>query len=455
MTAEAVQERLFRNQGVRTDLLRRSTTSVGLQLTHTALALLAGVMLARILGPSGYGTYAYVFSLVSLLAIPAQVGLPQLVVRETAKAQSSEEWDLMRGLWRWVTQVSVSLSMVLAFAAAGAAWHFAEHFDARQLATLTWGLLLVPVIALGNLRGAALRGLGRVVQGQLPEFVLRPGLLIVLLALPSWGATKMTPDQAMALHVVAATAAFAAGLWLLHLNRPWPRLAEMNPSFRTRQWITSALPLAFVASVHLITTQTDVLMLGVFEDTETVGIYRVAVQAAAVVTLGLTAVNMVVAPQFARLHAGADMARLQQVVTASSRIVMLLTLPVVIVFVVFGKSILGLLFGADYVTAYRPLAILTLGQLANATFGSVAFLLNMTGHEHITARAVGIAAIVNILLNLVLIPILGVIGAAVATGVTTFLLNFLLWHALRRRLGLESMALSFSHARFARTALLI
>lgn len=447
MIPEHVQQRVFRNQGLRAQLLRGSTASVGLQLAHTSLALLAGVVLARILGPADYGTYAYVFALVSLLAIPAQIGLPQLVVRETAKTQSHEAWGLMRGLWQWVTCVSLTLSLLLALVTGGIAWLIADHIAVPQLMTLAWGLILVPLIALGNLRGAALRGLGRVVQGQLPEFVLRPGLLIVLLVLPLSGKNDLTAAHAMALHALAATAAFAAGLWLLHRGRPSPLTAAGTvPIYESRNWLASALPLAFVVGVRVISNQTDILMLGVFEDVEKVGMYRVAVQGAAIVPLGLSAVNMVASPQFARLYARQDMVHLQQVATMSSRIILLLTLPVVIVFLFFGKPILGHLFGPDYISAYGPLAILTLGQLANAAFGSVAFLLNMTGHEHITARAVGFAAICNVILNLTFIPSLGMNGAAIATATTTFLLNFLLWYSLRRQLGVESMAVSFSTA---------
>jgi O-antigen/teichoic acid export membrane protein len=51
------------------------------------------VLLARMLGAEGYGIYAYAFALVTLLAMPAKAGLPQLVVRETARGVAGKPLD--------------------------------------------------------------------------------------------------------------------------------------------------------------------------------------------------------------------------------------------------------------------------------------------------------------------------------------------------------------------------
>ena len=91
--------------------------SMALMVGSTLLTALVAVFLARLLGPAGYGVYAFAFSLITVLAIPSQLGLPQLVVRETARSQVNGDWGLMRGLWRW-SSLSVWL---FSFAVAGAA----------------------------------------------------------------------------------------------------------------------------------------------------------------------------------------------------------------------------------------------------------------------------------------------------------------------------------------------
>ena len=86
----------------------------------------------------------------------------------------------------------------------------------------------------------------------------------------------------------------------------------------------------------------------------------------------------------------------------------------------------------------RCLCIVAIGQLTNAAFGSVAALLNMTGHEKDTMRGMFIAFVVNVVLNLVLVPEYGMVGAATATAISIFILNAVLRYYVKKRLGIES-----------------
>lgn len=438
--------RLPAGQGLRAQLVRGGFGSLALKLVSAGLGFALAVILARVLGPAGYGVYAYVFALVSLLAIPAQFGLPHLVVRETARAQARAEWGLMRGVWRWSALAAAALAVTIALAAGLLAWGFADRFTGLQLATFAWGLALVPLMALGNLAGAALRGLRRVVQGQLPEFVLRPaGFLVLTAAGVLWGG-GLTAAAAMALHAAAAAGALVIGAWLLARRRPPPVRRSPAPVYQTRLWVNSAMPLALVAGMHVLHQHTDIVILGLFRDSGDVGVYRVAAQGAMVVAFGLQAINMVVAPQFARLHAAGDMASLQWTATFSARVILLLTLPLVVLLLFLGGPVIHFVFGPGYGAAYPALAILVVGQLCNAAFGSVAFLLNMTGHERDTARGLAMAVAANVMLNLLLVPLLGLEGAALATTITLGLWNALLWRAVRRRLGIDSTALGAAAA---------
>ncbi|ADE14475.1 polysaccharide biosynthesis protein [Nitrosococcus halophilus Nc 4] len=436
---------LAKSNGLRAQLLRGGIGSIAIKVGHTLLMLATTVVLARVLGAEGFGIYAYAYALVQILGIPAQMGLPILVVREVAAYQANAQWGLLKGILRRAFQAVGVIAIVLALAGGSVAWVFSERFSQEYLTTFAWALLLLPLIALGNLRGAALRGLRKVIQGQLPEHVLRPGgfllfLGVVWLLFPQ---RQLTPADAMLMHTVATGMAFGVGGWLLVRSLPW-QSKEAAPAYDTRHWLSSALPLSLIAGMQIINSQTDIIMLGLFRDAEEVGVYRVAVQSATLVAFGLQAINMVIAPHFSRLYAAGDMVRLQRVVTASARAILFTALPVVVVLIVFGEPVLRLVFGVEFVSGYAPLAILASGQLVNAAMGSVGFLLNMTGYERNVARGLMIAAVTNIVLNLFLIPLWGMEGAAVATGVTLVLWNILLWQSVRKHLGINSMAFSYN-----------
>ena len=427
-------------EGLIARLLQGSLGSVAVKVCGMVLSLSLAIVLARTLGPEGYGIYAFVFALISLLAIPAQFGLPALVVRETAKAHVTGQWRLMRGVWRWSTQAAGALSLALGLVAALIAWIFAEHFTQIQLVTFAWGVLLVPLLALGNLRGAALRGLRHVVLGQFPEIVLRPALFLVLVAcaLVFWPAEDLTSAKAMALHVVAAAAAFGVGAWLLLRARPPGVRNAHQVEYHSRQWLVSVMPLAFIAGMQLINQQIDILMLGIFASAEEVGVYRVAVQGAMLVSFGLTAIGMVTWPYYARLYEKRDMPSFQRVATLSARAMLALALPIAVVFILFGQWLLAFVFGGEYTSAYYPLVILACANVVHAAFGTVGPLLNMTGHERITARGIAIAAGCNVVLNAALIPPFGMLGAATATSLTLVIWNLVLWMSVRRVLRIDS-----------------
>lgn len=428
---------------LRQQLLRGGMGSLGTKMIHTLLAFGLAVLLARVLGPEGYGNYAFAFAVITLLAIPAHAGLPPLIVRETAKAGAKRDWAMMKGLWLWSNRfiAVVSLGVV---AAVGFALLFGEQwFGGERRSTLLAGLLLVPSIALGLSKSAALRGLGKVVIGQLPDNIVRPGSLLILLVAAMWlvPGIATNPQGAMLLHVLAGL--LALGLATILLRRSCPKeIAEVKkPTKQADYWRRAAFPLALVTGLQLINTQADLVILGLLREDAEVGNYRVVVQMSNLVIFGLVAINQVLHPHFAALYSSGDLARLQRLVTIGARAILALALVPVALFVSMGESILGWVFGAEYMFGAVPLAILALGQLANAGFGPVGALLNMTGHEHDTMKGMIVAIIANLVLNIMLIPTLGMVGAAIATATSFVLWNAILWFFVRRRLGIESSGL--------------
>ncbi len=398
------------------------------------------VLLARVLGAHDFGIYAYALAVVTLIAVPAQFGIPMLVLRHAAGYEAQGDWERLRGLLRRAAQAVLALAAALALIAGGIGALLAERLPAGSFATFAWALLLLPLLALSALTGAAVRGLRHVVAGQLSESVGRQIPLLALVGAALALGYGLSAQTAMALHAVSAGLALGVGVVLLKRWLPDPA-RQAKPRYEDRAWARTVLPLALMASAHALSAYTDVVMLGLFRPAAEVGVYQVAAQTAMLVVFGLGAVNMVVAPNISRLHALADHARLQRMVTGSARVVLAGALPVAFVLILLGGVLLEWVFGAEFARGHAPLAILAAGQLVNAAAGSVGFLLNMTGHERDTAVGVGIAAVANVLLNLALIPPFGMVGAAAATAVTLAAWNVILCRQVYRRIGIVSSPL--------------
>lgn len=416
----------------------------GLILKTGEITLTFGVLLllARKLGPAGYGVYTYVLTIVTFLSIPAQFGLPALVVRETAKAEARADWSTMRGLWRWADSIGGLVALLLISAGALAAFALQEQIPPAHMSTFLWGLVTVPLLVLGNLRTASLRGLRLVACGQFVDSLVRPATFLALLLMIILGVSApMTPAFAMACNAVACFMALLCASALLNRLSPSGLRVDTAEVSDPNRWLKSTLPLGVIASMGLINQQVDILMLGWFVSLDEVGVYRVAVQGANLVSLGLVVANAVAMPFYARLYETRDMRRFQRLATMSARVMLALAVLPAICFFAYGKFFLSFVFGPEFQVAYVPLVVLAGGHLIHAGFGTVGPLLNMAGFEKITMRIIIVAASSNVLMNTMLIPVWGINGAAIGTTLTLLLWNFLLWRAAREKLGVDSTAI--------------
>ena len=420
-------------------LIRGAAGTLGLRTAATGLNFITGILLARLLGASGFGIYTYAFTWTQLLSLGATLGLDNLIVREVAIYQSKSTWNLMRGLLRWANQIVLVVSVGLALGAIGVAWGLNIQANSEQFSTFCVAMLLIPIESLRNLRLAAMRGLHKILIGLLPEWILAPLLLLVLS-----GFTYLLLGEGLTAVWIAVIRVFAAAITLVIgmrlLNKIMPNVAkEVAPQYQVRTWLHSALPFMFMGSMYLIKSQTDLLMLGAIKGAEAVGIYFAVARGAQLIDFVTNAANTVLGPNIASLYAEGKPEQIEKILIKSSRAVCLISLPIIVGLVGFGHWYL-LLFGSEFTQGQNSLIILCVGQLVNVGTGSVGLLLSMTGHERYTLISRGGSTILNVVLNALLIPRWGIEGAAIATASSTILLNVenTIW--VRKKLGIHCTA---------------
>lgn len=396
------------------------------------------IVLARTLGPDSYGLYTFILALTTIIALPARAGLPQLVTRETAKANSENDLTTIKGIWRWSTKFVIVVSAAFVTLSAAITSLNIGHINEIHLNTFASALLLIPLMGLSAIRSAALRGLGYTVQGQFPELVIKPIVFLTLLVgigLFFWSGT-MTPQQAITLNITSATTAFIIGAHLLQRNRP-KGFKTTKAAYDSRSWIAAIIPLAAINGMHLVNTQADIILIGFFLDDSDIGHYRVAAQTSLLVAFGLQATKMVVEPHFSALFHRGDFDNLQRLATAASRLNLAAALIILGPILFWGPEFLQIAFGTAFTAAYLPMAILSAGRLLGTFVGSSGHLLNMAGYQKQYALFWLLSAILNIILNFLLIPPFGTAGAAIATASTLMLANILGWWAAKRWIGCD------------------
>jgi O-antigen/teichoic acid export membrane protein len=377
-------------------------------------------------------------AVLSMLSLPLGA-LGHLVTREVARYHHSEDWSLLRGLLRrshqWIALCSTGL--IVGLAVLSVPNMNAAPNDRPTL--LLFGAPLLPLVGLNAVRRSTLRGLRHVFQAQLPELLALPSFHLlfagVLLA-----TGMLNPATALASQVGATASAFLFGTWLLRRRCP-PQARTATPVFRNRAWARSIIPFTLLAGASTLNEQIGVLTLGWLATAEEVAALKVAQSGAVWVALPLTIVNLAIGPHVARLHREGDTERLQKLSRRSSRSAMLFSVPAVLLLTLSGRPLIRLVFGDAYATlADWPLAILALGQLVSVAVGSVGLFLAMTGYERDVLWGQVAALLVNAASALVLIPVMGAVGAALSTAIGIVTWNGVLAAKFVQRLHLRPSA---------------
>lgn len=440
MSAPLVQRILVAGQGssLRAELVRGAMGVGGLRVISLVLTLAVSVLLARALGPEGFGRYTFIISVVMVLSLPLDKGMRELITREVASYQHAEDWALLRGLLQWANRWVLIGSLVLGATFGSLAFYHATWELTDRWTLLLLGLLLVPLLGLNALRGANLRGLGYVIYAQLPELLVRPGSHLVTAAL-LLALGLLNPITALLSQAVAAAGAFLLGAYLLHRRR-LPRLKTVVPVNRSKEWRRAWLPFTLLMAAGMLNNQMAILLLGWLGTDVQVAALRVADRGAQLVALSLGITNLVIAPHVTRAYRETNQKRLQQLFRQTARVALSVAVPIALPLVLFGAPIVALIFGEQYVEiATKPLAIMVMAQLFNVGFGSVGLFLVMTGFERKTLTGQIIAVFVSLLAAILLIPPLGAEGAAYASaiGLVTWncVLGFTVFHRLALRPG--------------------
>lgn len=437
-----VRQRLlasFHGDGLKARLVRGALGVGGLKLLYLPLALVTSIVLARGLGPEGYGQYSFVMAAISMLALPVASGLGQLVTREVAKYHHNEEWGLFRGLLRrahqWIIIGSAIIVTVITLVSAQyATWEVGDRWTLLILA-----MLMLPLLGLNQLRSATLRGMRKVFYAQLPEMTAQPGLHLVIVAgLIATG--MLNSATALVSQFLATGLAFGLGAWFLWRMKP-VEVGQAVPSYQNIDWWRALLPFTLLAAVGTLNGQIGLLALGWLGTNEDVAALRVAMSGAMLVALSLSIVNMVIGPHITRAHLDRDKSKLKLLSRQSARAALAVGLPFALLLILLGGPLIQLLYGEAYRDAATlPLAILAFGQLLNVSFGSVGLFLTMCGFERDTLAGHVIALLVNIIAAVLLIPALGAVGAALSVAIGLATWNIVLAIRFAQRLGFRPSA---------------
>lgn len=385
--------------------------TVAVKSAATVFGFLVSLILARILGASGYGVYAYSMAWVEILAIFSLLGSERLIVREVAAGATRGSWGLVRGLLETVNQAVLAASLLIVVVAVTAARLITGGIDSPAFFPFVAAMFYLPFASLTRVRQAVLQGFKHVVLGQIAEAVVRPVMFVILvfLAVLFLGGSPGV-SGVLLLNVIAVAAALFIATILLRRRTP-PELITQPPERRLGTWVRAASHLIVMGGMLMLGARIGTILLGALREAEDVGVFAIALQASWFVIFGQLCVNPVISPTLSSLHAAGNQEGLQRVAVKAARFAFGVSFLFTFVLIVFGRWILSL-FGVEFSAGYPSMIILSLALLLGTAVSPAVPLLMMTGHERQAAVGTALGAAANILVCALLIPKLSAVGAA-------------------------------------------
>jgi O-antigen/teichoic acid export membrane protein len=415
-------------------------TVMAIRFTAIALNFAVQLVMARVMGLSAFGVANTALALLNILVIPAALGYETASVRFVALTR--EDGPHLRALTvHFGRNVLLSSAFTCLLIAAGAVVE-QRLGNAEQAVALAMLLLIVPGFALVRVGEGWLRGFGSLVRALINSGVVIP-VLSILIILGEWALLGSTRDVGVggalgARAAATAVAVLTVGLFVSHKldGRLRPR-SPLEPTLASEIHRT-AVVLCGVAFLTMAVSQMDIVAVSVVKGSSEAGLYSAASRVAQAMNVALVAVNFVLAPRIARLFADGKTGQLQQEVSSAASWCICL-MGGACLLLIPGASLVLSAFGPGFGAAADALRILMLGQLVNAFCGPVGAILNMTGRQSQAIRALSVSAIVDLLLFGLLIPPLGLTGAACATAVCTAVWNIGMLFYARRYVGVWSL----------------
>ncbi|MBV6521908.1 MAG: hypothetical protein MNPFHGCM_02052 [Gemmatimonadaceae bacterium] len=435
-----IQRRVV-GEGVGAVLASGAVRSTLVAVSGAGASFVAQIVLARALGQASFGAYALTLAFMNAVLLLAKLEIDTTGVRFVGAYAAQGRWGLLRGFIRDVRATTIVLSVVLAIASAVVIWYQRDWLAAKHpaLPRAMWvGCLLLMVTTILVVDAALLQGFQSFLSSQLAPNLLRPIVLgIVITAWWAVSSTKLPPWAGVTANLVASIG--AALFAFVALRRVLPSELHGAPIERDRRdWVRATSPLLLVSVAQLIISQqADLIVVGTITSAREVAEYSAASQLTVPLNIVVSSVTFVAQAMIADLYARGDNSALQALIRAVTRANVAISVPIALVMIFGGRILLGL-FGPAYSSAYPVLIILMAAQLVIALSGSLAgYLLTMTRHQDAAAWIIGGAALLNLVLTLILTPIYGIVGTAVATLTAALSRSIALTLFIRQRMGLQ------------------
>jgi O-antigen/teichoic acid export membrane protein len=457
------------------EILGGGAVTFALNMIGMLLGYIVVIIISHNYGAEGVGLYSLMLSFLTFFAMLASMGTTMSVLRYVGQFNTYENKQNLKILYRYLLELVVPLSLLFAVIIYFASGFIAVHlFDNSKYTNgLIVGAFVIPFMTLLNVNVEYIRGLKRLKYSEFLRSVNRHlfniaflliawlffktelvsvfinsnlvSMLLKRLALPQlidnnflnlYIDEKLVPLYSLYAAIIVTSLLSVIAVYRNIRNK----FSSSLKTFTRKELISTSLPMLVITIASFILGNIGLFFLEMFTTTEQVGVFSIAFKISLVAGMILMVINTIAAPKFSEMYWSNELDKLQKILFFTSKLNVIFSFIPAAIIIIFSKQILSI-FGHEFVQGQIILIILTIEQFINASTGSAGLLLNMAGQQSISQKIIVFTLIISLGLNITLIPLYGMYGAALSILASSLFMRLSNVYYLKKKLGMSTINL--------------
>ena len=403
-------------------------------ILELVLSFFGKVILAQYVDVRNFGVISLGLTVVTVVGAVSILGLHEGIARNYPRFSGTEAVGVLKSsFYLGVASTVVAGAAVFLLARPIAIGIFSEP---RLVPVLQVYAFVIPFAGTVRLSISATQAVNEVLPKIVVNNVLRPTSRLLFI-----GAAAIAGFGLLGTAFVYVLPLVLGGIVSLYF------VARYTPLFEGGDWspmfadqLRFSLPLVVAGSISFLMGNADTFMIGYFLPSASVGVYNIAYTLAQLLTVFLSSLGFLAVPLFSQFHDSGDIEGFSSIYSTITKWAVFATVPAFLVFFFFPNEAISLTFGVKYVGGSLALRIIAVGFFVSVLVGHAQSSLTAVGRTRFILYGTVVASVLNVCLNFVLIPRMGIAGAAISTATMYITLNVLFLAMLYSETGISPIS---------------
>ena len=422
-------------------IIKNITQIITINGIGAILVIIQGVIITRLLGVDNYGEYTFIIATISLLSMPTKTGIATLIVREMIGAIKQKIWDVARGVvvfsFVYVTIYTISIIIVIN------SLMYAYNYQ-REL--VIYEIILIFLFGYEATRASILKSINKVKISQALEKLVKPSIIIIVCILIDNYYSYLDVKSVLGITIVAIMAVSMISFLIIKNKLP-EKMKRVKSRNKAGEWLKSIWDMGIFQGLKVVESSITLVLIGIFLTDKDVSYAKITFTIGALLIFVQTATNIWIGPLIARMNLEENRKDIIKVLRQGALMSSIFTFVVGIGIVYYGKDLISLLYGVEFIDAATSLWIIFFAQLVNTSFGSIGVLINMTKNEKYLRYPAVFSILTNIFIFYIFYQNLGYQAGVLGYAISIIFWNILLHYICVKNLKINIIGNNFGYIR--------